>query len=104
MKLLLETIRTFKFNSVFIRYFLIMMLLTLIAVSASTGVAAHFYTKEMLKELEKNNTILLNQTKSEVDYTLDRLQSLAIQSAMNLSLNRVLYYNKEEAIQKSKEW
>ena len=103
MKLLLETIRTFKFNSVFIRYFLIMMLLTLIAVSASTGVAAHFYTKEMLKEQEKNNTILLNQTKSEVDYTLDRLQSLAIQSAMNLSLNRVLYYDKEEAIQKSKE-
>lgn len=97
MKNFTQSIREFRMNSVFVRIFLYIIILVL----GSVGLVSFFSYKKsssmMIKEVQVNNMLTLEQAQKSIDQEMNSLQSDLMQMALARDLNRVLYLSLEQS-------
>lgn len=96
-----KSIKEFRMNSIFVRIFLYIIILVL----GSVGLVSVFsYGKSssmLIKEVQVNNMLILEQAQKSIDQEINSLQSDLMQMALARNLNKVLYLSLEQSYQET---
>ena len=97
MNRIITCIKELHMSSVFVRLFLYISFLVLVSVG---GVSLFSYLKSsdiLLQEVQSNNSLVLDQAKSEIDQQMNDVQSDLVRMALSSKLNKLLDLTLEES-------